>query len=547
MIPSRSPALAPSRVNLFLLLVCILAAIPMVYFGATYYIDYDGYWHVFIAKQTWSSFLGEYQATAHPPLFFLLLRGAITIGDSRLVYRLVSILSGLGAIFVIGRIARDVTGSRLAAVLTAFMFGLSASVILISCEVRSYMLCAFLALLAFQSYLNIMTVEPGQTGLGARIRFSASLCLAILSHYSALFVFMACLAAPVYLALVNKEYRARLIPFLRGRWRENFLTFFPVFVLGLALYWFQGRPFASPLVYLSQFYFDPAGSESRIEFLLRNLQNAFDLFTPVRFDPALIPVCIFAAMTVYVARFRTEERDIRLNLTIAVFFLMLGAFMVAALRGRYPFGGGLRHQFLLFPFLALSAVGILNKISSLMPVRNIRIILLAAGFMASGANSMAAYARFQNIRDDNATRDIALFRSFFQHPRVVLLDQFNVVSFFAHHHDWKWTTVARHGSLYKYVVSKNGNEFTVMRENSVWNFDFTAANSYPYIKQALEAAAGEPITVFCIDQAGSHVPRAPADEQAFEQNVRMLASQAGLHLKRLVVKGVDIFAQFDRR
>ena len=91
-----------SRTTAFLLLVCLLAAIPMLYFGVTYYIEYDGYWHVFIAKQAWSNLLVEYQATAHPPLFFLLLRAATGLGDSRLIYRLVSILSGIGAILVIG-------------------------------------------------------------------------------------------------------------------------------------------------------------------------------------------------------------------------------------------------------------------------------------------------------------------------------------------------------------------------------------------------------------------------------------------------------------
>ena len=86
------------RFNAFLLLVCFLAAIPMIYFGVTYYIEYDGYWHVFIAKQTWRNLLEEYQATAHPPLFFFLLRGAIALGDSRLIYDLIRYFYDLAAI-----------------------------------------------------------------------------------------------------------------------------------------------------------------------------------------------------------------------------------------------------------------------------------------------------------------------------------------------------------------------------------------------------------------------------------------------------------------
>jgi len=59
-----------SRTTVLLLFVCLLAAIPMFFFGATYYIDYDGYWHVFIARLDWRNMLVDSKATAHPPLFF---------------------------------------------------------------------------------------------------------------------------------------------------------------------------------------------------------------------------------------------------------------------------------------------------------------------------------------------------------------------------------------------------------------------------------------------------------------------------------------------
>src|SRR4051794_31379117 len=119
-----------SRITALLLFVCLLAAIPMFYFGYTYYIEYDGYWHVFLAELDWRSMLFESKATAHPPLFFFLLKAFTNFGSSRLVYRLPSILSGIGATFLIGRIAYKVTGSTALAVLTGFIFGLSQSAVL---------------------------------------------------------------------------------------------------------------------------------------------------------------------------------------------------------------------------------------------------------------------------------------------------------------------------------------------------------------------------------------------------------------------------------
>ena len=125
----------------------------MFFFGATYYIDYDGYWHVFIARLDWRNMLVDSKATAHPPLFFLLLKAVTKFGASRLVYRLISILSGIGATFLIGQIAHKVTGSTALASLTAFIFGLSQSTLAVACEVRSYMLCSFFVLVSFYLYL----------------------------------------------------------------------------------------------------------------------------------------------------------------------------------------------------------------------------------------------------------------------------------------------------------------------------------------------------------------------------------------------------------
>ena len=545
---SRSWSL--SRTTPFLLLVCILAAFPMFYLGASYYIEYDGYWHVFIAKQTWSNLLTEYQATAHPPLFFFLLRAAMAIGDSRLIYRLVSILSGIGAVFVIGRIAGKVTGSAQIAVLTAFVFGLSASTILISLEVRSYMLCAFFVLLAFYHYLDIVTLAPSQSYRKARIGFSVSLCLAVLSHYSALFFFLACLAAPVCLAALNADYRVRLVTFVRVQWLPNLLTVFPPAAIGLALYLFQGRIYATPLGYLSRFYFDPPGRESRKAFLLRNLHDEFNLFSAVSvggnvgFELALIVLCALTAVTVYFARLRGSSRDILRSITTAVFLLMLGVFIAASLLGRYPFGGANRHQYLLFPFLVLSALVLFDELAARIPLRHARVTALTLGFVAAAVNAKFQYHNFPYILSDHATSDVAAFQSLFPHPDVVLVDQFSVVNFFTHYYDWKWRTTGKYGSLYTYSVSRNGNAFTVVRDYSTWNFDFTQAGVYWNIKQMLAHSPAYSATVFCMDQTGSHLPRTPDQEQIFRENVRRLAFEGGVEVKRLFVNEVDVFADF---
>ena len=86
-----------------LILISLAAAIPRIYLGATQHIDYDGYLHVFIAMQNkWEIFWQECQADFHPPLFYLLLKVVLWFGRSALIYRAISILTGVGSVFIVG-------------------------------------------------------------------------------------------------------------------------------------------------------------------------------------------------------------------------------------------------------------------------------------------------------------------------------------------------------------------------------------------------------------------------------------------------------------
>ena len=65
--------------------IVLLALVPRLIFGASQYIEYDGYWHVWIAQQDrWANFIREYKANAHPPLYFLLLRYTAWLGTTNL-------------------------------------------------------------------------------------------------------------------------------------------------------------------------------------------------------------------------------------------------------------------------------------------------------------------------------------------------------------------------------------------------------------------------------------------------------------------------------
>src|SRR5262245_16645886 len=76
-------------------LIVILCATALVLFGLAVrqFVSYDGFWHVFIARQeTWPDFWREVVGNAHPPLYYLALGVAIkALGTSFLAYRAISI------------------------------------------------------------------------------------------------------------------------------------------------------------------------------------------------------------------------------------------------------------------------------------------------------------------------------------------------------------------------------------------------------------------------------------------------------------------------
>ena len=75
----------------------VAALVPRFVLGASQFIQFDGYWHVFTATQDrWALFLSEWHIDAHPPLYYLLLRIVAKMGHSHLVYRSASIIPGVG-------------------------------------------------------------------------------------------------------------------------------------------------------------------------------------------------------------------------------------------------------------------------------------------------------------------------------------------------------------------------------------------------------------------------------------------------------------------
>src|SRR6266446_9783632 len=257
-----------------LLLIALAAAIPRVYLGSTQHIDYDGYWHVFIAMQDkWEIFWREYQANFHPPLFYLMLKVSRWFGKSALVYRGISILTGVVSVFVVGKIAEKLSLWKYTPAIAALSYGFALPSIIISNEVRSYMLCVFFVLASFYYFLDTL---DGCSHLKFRIGFAVLAILAIGSHYSASFYVFACgLVAGVFGILsFRRNFLNRVV--------LDLATFLPIASFGALMYYTHAESHATIAAnYLSDFYFQPGGEERLTAFLFRNAQYLFNSFSPV--------------------------------------------------------------------------------------------------------------------------------------------------------------------------------------------------------------------------------------------------------------------------
>src|SRR5580704_13183219 len=250
----------PRLFDLALLGIALICLIPRLLLGASQYIEYDGYWHVWIAQQDWNHFIREYQANAHPPLYFLLLKLSFWLGRTNLAYRSVSIVSGTASIYVLGRTALKAIRSPIWAALAALTYGLALPSILLSNEVRTYMLSALLVQISFYYFLDLNSMR-------SRILFAATATLACLTEYYALIYVGATLLFALILPILRRD----------KNWIRALLRELATFVLILALpVWEYISHFGARSVaydHLPDYYFQPDGAESAIAFLLRNLRN----------------------------------------------------------------------------------------------------------------------------------------------------------------------------------------------------------------------------------------------------------------------------------
>jgi hypothetical protein len=280
---------------------------------------------------------------AHPPLFFLLLRFWLPLGRSEMSLRLLPVLCGALLTWVAYRWASELHG-RSAGLSMLVLAAFSPALVSLSAQLRGYTLLLLLAAASALSFEKAMRMRSA----GWMVASSVFLCLALLTHYSAIF-FAAALF--VYAAIRVARSVARGMPArLRKTWMVSQLAFGAVmgFLAITHVAHLRGSDLEREVKtrMLRPEYFQ-AEQDQALTFLVRQTGAVFRFLcgSPARGLAAF--VLAVAGVLLLVAR--REPSAALLSIPF-----VLNA--VAALLGLYPYGGVRQSVYLgLFAFAAIGA------------------------------------------------------------------------------------------------------------------------------------------------------------------------------------------------
>jgi hypothetical protein len=540
---------ARERLALTLIFIALIAAIPRLVLGASQFIEYDGYWHVFIAQQdNWHNFWRDIKVNAHPPLFFLLLKAVIHLGRSTLIYRSISLLTGTASVFLVGWVAHKLTRSTLWAYQAALFYGLAIPGIIISNEVRSYMLSAFFILLSFSALLDLAVCTDSGHMLRRRAGFALAAILACLSHYYAFFY------AGAAMLLLVARYGLRRYRGQKASLLAEAATILPV--AGVIVFLFQTHAGALAQIqgHLVPYYYDPMGQEKVSSFLIRNWKNLVNLFLPFQISSdavalALLALSVAGGLALLGGLLRSgNDTAVRASWTMAITAAMLFGITISGVAGKYPFGGDLRQQFILFPFFVFCAATFADRLAAPLAGRGQLYVNAALALLIIGISTLR-FEQYPKISEKLLTSRMETFKRLEPRPAAVYLDQFNLIIFFIYYHDWQWSFVKLPQpipGIDVYRLSQGNRRMLVFRDTTVWSVKPSEAALYYKLAECLgtpfDTAKTTEVSVFSALQMPPEIPF--SNFRSIQRKITALASDSSVCPQRLAVNSLGWYGTF---
>ena len=510
-----------------------------VHIGSLEFMDFDEWQQVFMASAPrWKDLAYELNAEAHPPAFYMLLKALLAFGHGKLVYRCIALVPGAGAIVLIGMIARRLLRSPAMALLCAAALAFSTAAVTISIEVRQYQLAAFLILVAFGAFLTIW-----EDGVPPRNRpcvvYGLSASLAVLCHYSTIVFLGAC----AVLAAARQAFDSS------RRWKRPWVvstTLGAPLALFAYLYVTHARRLP-PLGYLYDFYWRQTPGETLPGFLVRNFQNFWNLFAPVEGNTRarFLMLAAAAGVSSAVILWRTRKPRDPSMLPILVAGVMVCELVALSILRAYPFGGLLRHQYIVGPFLILGVFVVIDRAASLVNQR-VQAALMAATAVLLVVNLVVQWPRLVVFPNLVAyTTQFNSYRDAFPNAQAVYVDHWGVIGYFIHTDDRPRHFVRRIDDVFaidQYHVDGSAGGVEIFYDKSRYVLNMRHASLYRSIARCLAQSGVRQLTMFFFTPGD--VPMADSPE-TLRQIITETADAQGLTATKVIVGPTTIFAGFE--
>jgi len=369
-----------------LLFATVYATALQFYWGMAPYYGYDELWHTAIASISPPSLsLLLISADVHPPLHYLLLRLLThALGAEPIIPRLASIIPTLLTLPLWFLLQRKLRIGTAAALTTTVILAISFSFHDIGIQVRSYSLATLLLLGALWFWTDLLPTPPGSHRKPPS-RWSAVLSLALFTAafwtiYVAVFVTASVMASTLLATAFDPRQRRALLD--NWRWHSawpEWLAFVFFHLLAIAWMWWGRHQHGTGGLTNHINGFLRAPEQPIPTYLLDGLRQQLALFTPL-FDIATRWQNIGLELVTAVVAWLGISSSRRGNSAAAM--LAYSALLFTALLATggifrvYPFGGEMRHQYLLFPLLLLVLALLINALWRRLGNRPARALLI---------------------------------------------------------------------------------------------------------------------------------------------------------------------------
>lgn len=415
------------------LVVVLIAFLYRLYHLGGLTLGWDESWHIMLARtRPLGAFFTAVSETAHPILYYGILRLAYSFADSVFLYRMISLFFGTLSIWFLYSILLEFQISKRFRICCLLLFSFSSDFTIIALSIRSYSCALSFTLLGFLFLIRAFKqINKSAHRMFAAICFSLGcLChLQVCLPLSALFI---CLIVKQISNFLHKKPSA-----LKFSKFEIGIYLCCLGVLGLQLLnlKFSGNTAESGLSYLAEHLYRGGGWP--LNFVLENFLKLITLFIPPLISGSdrnysfCISLGIFAVlMTLAIREKRSESKLSWLVKYLLVFCIVLSCIQVGfALMSIYPFGGRMRHQIISVTFTLIlicvslgQVFGNLRSKSKLFNASLVAAFLILNYLQILPAGKLSAY--------DDSFDNVPYFTGL-QPDEVCKLDGFYLTSFSA--------------------------------------------------------------------------------------------------------------------